>query len=243
MMLYWLKERARDLVLWPLNLLRDYPRRARRLWGAWRRLAEVWRDGRGTPEFWAQLGAALHLLLVNLFDLHGGPELCQLIMHMGMHTSPLTPAERLLIRDILGDDWRLDEIRIAEGGVLDWIFQLNGGLAFATWMTIHLPRQGKHGRENLPILVHELTHVYQYQRVGSRYLTEAIYVLWRTQRRCYEYGGAAGLTAAQTAGRTFAEFNREQQAQIVQDYFARLQKGGDISPFAAFVQQCRLGAI
>jgi hypothetical protein len=65
-------------------------------------------------------------------------------MHLGMRTTPLTPAERLLIRDILGDDWRPDEIRIAEGGILDWIFQVNGGLAFATWMTVHLPR-GKGG--------------------------------------------------------------------------------------------------
>jgi hypothetical protein len=93
------------------------------------------------------------------------------------------------------------------------------------------------GRENLPLLIHELTHVFQYHHVGSRYLGEAIYYLVTTRRDCYQYGGVQGLQSCWQQGRTFRQFNREQQAQIIQDYFVKIQTKQDASAYLPYLAQ------
>jgi len=258
--LYWLKERLRDAWLWPLNLVRDFPARSGRLITtlftggkallfaplvAWRTLRQ--QTFRDRSKQWArQTGIWLHLLLVQLFDLVGGPEICQFVMHLGMHTSPLTTAERTAVQPIFGrNNLRYQDVRVAQGGILNLIFRHNGGLAFATWYTIHLPRErnrtgggGKgNGRQNPSLLIHELTHLFQYHHVGSRYLGEAIYYLVTTQRDCYQYGGASGLKSSWQQGKKLCQFNREQQAQIIQDYFEKIQAEQDVSAYLPYVVQ------
>ena len=213
--LYWLKERLRDAWLWPLNLVRDFPARSGRL------VQTLFVAGKApltVPLFILeaiktrtvqqqvrpgirQTGIWLHLFLVQLFDLVGGPEVCQFIMHLGMHTTPLTPEEETVVQALFGsNNLRYKEVRVAEGGILNLIFRYNGQLAFATWYTVHLPHveddvtgTAVSGRKHLPLLIHELTHIFQYHHVGTRYLGEAIYYLITTHRDCYQYGGSAGL--------------------------------------------------
>lgn len=259
--LHWLKERLHDAWLWPLNLVRDFPARSGRLartifvgFNALGRLplfmSKAARSGtlrRQLRHAARQTGIWLHLFLVQLFDLVGGPEICQFVMHLGMHTTPLTAAEMTAVPPIFGpDNLRYQDVRVAQGGILHLIFRYNGGLAFATWYTIHLPvKNGEGGetavssRQNLPLLVHELTHVYQYHHVGSRYLGEAIYYLVTTNRNCYQYGGPANLQACYQQGKRFRHFNREQQAQIIQDYFTQLHQKQDISSYEPFLADLR----
>jgi hypothetical protein len=158
-----------------------------------------------------------------------------------MYTTPLTAVERTAVQPIFGPhNLRYQDVRVAQGGILNLIFRYNGGLAFATWHTIHLPcgeRGDGNGRQNLSLLVHELTHVFQYHHIGSRYLGEAIYFLITTRRDCYQYGGAVGLQSCWLQGKTFRQFNREQQAQIIQDYFAKLQKQQDVSAYLPYISQ------
>lgn len=264
--LYWLKERLHDAWLWPLNLVRDFPARSgrlvRTLFAGGKSLLFaplfLWQVGRSRtvkPQLRhviRQTGIWLHLLLVQLFDLVGGPEICQFVMHLGMHTTPLTAAERTAVHPLFGpNNLRYQDVRLAEGGILNLIFRYNGGLAFATWYTIHLPKVAREGgtgtavssRENLPLLIHELTHLFQYHHLGSRYLGEAIYYLVTTNRSCYQYGGAAGLSSGHQQGKTFRHFNREQQAQIVQDYFTQLQKKQDISAYLPYLTQLKQGQL
>ncbi len=255
---YWLSERLRDFTMWPINLLRDFPLRSGRL------LRTIWRGGKSlfffVPEMgravrqgegraWLQRGNGrfanwLHQLLIQTFDLFGGPEIAQFFMHLFVRTTPLTGDEISLITSILGSNaLRFGDVRVAEGGLWDLLFKLNGNLAFATWHTINLPRTGQHARQSLPILVHELIHVYQYEQIGSRYLSEAIYVLIKTKRDCYDYGGAAGLAAACEAGLSYCDFNREQQAKIIQDYYTLLQQGSDVSSYHHLLHQACAGEI
>jgi hypothetical protein len=86
-------------------------------------------------------------------------------------------------------------------------------------------------------MVHELFHTFQNEKVGSRYMTEAIYVLIKTKRHCYQYGGSAGLREAHQAQKQFQHFNREQQAQIVQDYFTKQQQQLETSAYISSLQQ------
>ena len=259
--LYWLKERLRDAWLWPLNLVRDFPARSGRF------LTTLLVGGKAVLHTPLILGRAaqhgvlrhqvrqaarqtaiwLHLCLVQLFDLVGGPEICQLVMHLGMHTTPLTAAEMTAVQPIFGPhNLRYHDVRVAQGGILHLIFRYNGGLAFATWYTIHLPMKREEGegtavssRQNLPLLVHELTHVFQYHHVGSRYLGEAIYYLVTTSRNCYQYGGHANLRTCHQQGQRFCHFNREQQAQIIQDYFTQHRQNQDTSAYEPFLVQLR----
>lgn len=254
--MYWLKERLRDLVLWPINLVRDFPRRSGRLWQtciiAFKTLycfpTEL-KKAKSQQNTLTRFANWIHLLLLNVFDLFGGPEIAQFFMHLITHTTPLTPEEIKMMQALLGEHgMRYQDVRVAQGGLMKYIFQRNGNLAFATWYTINLPQNHGHDsqlptRQNLPVVVHELTHVYQYHIVGSRYMSEAIYVLIKYNRDCYRYGGGDGLMQAIQERHTMANFNREQQAQIVQDYFMRQQNKEDLSSYLPFLEQVRIGQI
>ncbi|MCB8944745.1 MAG: DUF4157 domain-containing protein [Ardenticatenaceae bacterium] len=232
--------------MWPVNLLRDGWVRNGRLrqtiWSGAVALGQLVRgDGRGQP---GRLGWGLHTFLAQLFDVVGGPEIGQFLMHLITHTTPLTAEEQAMMRAVLGEEaMRYGEVRVAEGGLMDWVFARNGNLAFTTWRTVNFPRNGRHTRANRAILVHELTHVYQYEKVGSRYLGEAIYMLIKTKRDCYAYGGAAGLQQDWQAGKRYKDYNREQQAQIVQDYFSRCERGEDVRAYEPFMVEVRVGEI
>ncbi len=254
----WLAERLFDLAQWPINLVRDFPVRIGRL------LTTLWRGVNGIlffiPEWikasqqhnmrdWARYKAGRffdwwHHLLTQIFDLFGGPELAQFLIHLVTKTTPLTADETQIIGSILGPKaLRFGEVRVVEGGLFDLVFKLNGNLAFATWHTINLPRTGRHTRANLPIVVHELTHVYQYEQVGTRYLGEAIYMLIKTKRDCYNYGGMVGLVDACSVGLCYRDYNREQQAKITQDYFYYREKGSDVTAYEPFIAQVRSGEL
>jgi len=89
-------------------------------------------------------------------------------------------------------------------------------------------------------LVHELTHQWQYQRMGLRYLTAALGVQIRLGRRAYDYRRdqpslEAALTSARTAGHKLTTFNPEQQGDIARDYYFRLKQGQDIAAWAPFI--------
>ncbi len=83
-----------------------------------------------------------------------------------------------------------------------------------------------------PDLAHEMTHVFQnlHSVPGGSAQTQG------EGRDEYSYGGIDGLKAAMRSGKTIANFNQEQQARIVQDYYRedrRLMdkaKAGTITP-------------
>lgn len=238
----WARERWRDLLMWPRNLLRDWPRRAQRLGqvrgGMHCAIALV-------PQQSPRLGRAVsvHAWAAFLFDAIGGPELAQYLMHLFMVTTPLTSEERAAIVSVLGPKaMRYDDIRIAEGGILPHIFRRNGGRAFCTWHTIHLQRDGAHTRKDLSLLVHEATHVMQYERMGTLYIGEALYAQRKLGRGAYDYGGEEGLRRARAAGTPLRAYNREAQAQMVQDYFRRREAGQDVAAYEPYLQEARAGA-
>lgn len=68
-----------------------------------------------------------------------------------------------------------------------------------------------------PLLIHELVHVWQYQRLGSVYIPRALWAQ-RTPEG-YNYGGVNGLRQALARGKNLLDFNYEQQGDIVADFF------------------------
>lgn len=93
-------------------------------------------------------------------------------------------------------------------------------------------------------LIHELTHQWQFQTVGWRYLREALYVQLTLGPAAYDYAGRGrrpqeALMAASRAGRTLADFNREQQGDIARDYYVALRRGDDAAAWVPFVAALR----
>jgi hypothetical protein len=254
----WLSGRLADVARWAVNLLRDLPLRVGRLattlWAALRGPVKFfidpvhWWRGPTPPTAAAWLVAAvlrflawLLTLFSRLADLVGLPELVELILRAISRDTPLTPAETAAAAAALGPGaLRWEEIRVAEGGLLRLIFARNGGRAFTVFHTVVMPSEGYSCRANLPILVHELTHVYQHERAGSVYMGEAI----RAQQTTgYDYGDAEGLCRARNTGKCYRDFNREQQAQIVQDFYVCRSHGWDTTAFEPFIVELREGKV
>jgi len=180
-------------------------------------------------------------ILLEVLDMVGTPEIFAFVWRIATRTSPLRGEEIAAAAAVLGPNaMRYQDIRVAQGGVLRWIFARNGQRAFATFHTINLPEQGNHQRSNVDIVVHEIVHVYQYERAGSRYFAEA---LLAQREEGYGYGGVEGLADALHKGKQLRNFNREQQAQIVQDYVVRARSGADVMAYEPFILQLREGKI
>jgi hypothetical protein len=136
-----------------------------------------------------------------------------------------------------GSAVRWGDVRVGSGGVLDLIWKVNSGRAFTTWHTINAP-------PGTPIhtMVHELTHVYQYERVGTLYMAQAIHAQVTRGAGAYVYGD---LVAHKAAGKRFSAFNREEQAQIAEDFFQRRStlSGALLDAFNFYIAQLRAGEL
>lgn len=227
-----LAETIRNLLMWPRNLLRDTPRRAGRLLGT---------VAAGPPVGKDSMGAWVHALGCYLFDLLGGPEIVQFGWRLATDTRPLTAEEIEAAVAVLGPMViRYDEVRIANGGFLRRAFNSNNNRAFATWHTINLPPEKE---TNRALLVHELTHTRQYERVGSVYIGQGLWAQRKSGRKAYDYGGPDGLQAHLAAGKRYYDYNREQQGQIAQDYCALVEAGEDTTAYEPFIQELRQGLV
>jgi hypothetical protein len=254
----WLGDRIDDLAHWLANLIRLLPTRVGRI-GLTLGFAvvglvmflpiglRVWRRG-GRSNFAAWLrtrarrgGLWTIQLVLQVLDLFGAPELFAFLWRSVTHASPLTGDEIVAATSVLGPlALRFQDIRVAQGGVLRLIFRRNGDRAFATFHTVNLPATGYHERSNVAILVHELVHVYQYERAGSRYFAEALLAQHEVG---YDYGGAEALQLACRQGKHLRDFNREQQAQIVQDYYMQRCHREDTADFEPFIAELRAGKV
>jgi len=86
-------------------------------------------------------------------------------------------------------------------------------------------------------VIHELTHVWQYQTMGWDYLFKA----WRAQKKMgaevYDFGGEEGLRKHIQKGGKFKDFNLEQQGDIVKTYYEKLCKGENINTWRLLIKE------
>lgn len=130
------------------------------------------------------------------------------------NTRTLTSAEMAVASQVFGGSVNLNLVRVDERAVVGPAFT---DREYASFHTIN-----GWGGLTEDTLLHELTHVWQYGESGAIYMPQAIHAQLSVEK--YVYGGAVGLQNAKAAGRGIRSFNREQQAQIVQDFY-RIKKG------------------
>jgi hypothetical protein len=93
-------------------------------------------------------------------------------------------------------------------------------------------------------LMHELTHQWQYQRLGWKYLTSALGVQLSLGRASYDYkkgfpSREDALREARKVGRKLKDFNLEQQGDLARDFYFAIKLGGDPSPWQPFIEELR----
>lgn len=86
----------------------------------------------------------------------------------------------------------------------------------------------------MPLLIHELGHCWQYQQ-GAGVPGLILSALGGD----HDYGGEQGLRDALAAGKSFADFGYEEQAEIFADYYRHA--GGDTSAYDPFIRSVRAG--
>jgi hypothetical protein len=93
----------------------------------------------------------------------------------------------------------------------------------------------------IPWLIHELTHTWQYQHMGWRYLAKALGIQLRHGAEAYKFGGEEGLIDCFNRGWTLANFNLEQQGNIARSYYERIVQGKDVSAWLPYITEIRQG--
>jgi hypothetical protein len=141
---------------------------------------------------------------------------------------PLTSFERSEAKFVFGKSLDIDRITLAE----DSIF---GSLNTARSLpgTIYFPPGTFDGRF-IGLLVHELTHQWQYQHGKS-----VAKLIYHALRGKYDYGYEEGLIKAHTAGKKFTDFTTEQQGDILQDYYERARAYNNVSAWQPYVEEVR----
>jgi hypothetical protein len=124
----------------------------------------------------------------------------------------LSQAELEIARQVFGNSLDLKAVRLTDGG-------FNDGKARVLDNTIYFPPGELDNTKNARFrgwLVHELTHVWQYQHGANvtDLLPDAVF-------GNYDYGGTVGLDQ----GKAFTDFGTEQQADILRDYYRYSTQG------------------
>lgn len=138
---------------------------------------------------------------------------------------------------VFGNAIKYPAVTIAESSISAKIITA-GDYARTVGNTIYFPAGGS---RNMAFMVHELTHVWQYQKTGWTYAPKAI---WAQISEGYSYT-ESGKTAEQSlkdarvAGKTLYGYNKEQQGDILSDYYHRLQQGEDASAWQPFVDDIK----
>jgi hypothetical protein len=179
------------------------------------------KDGPSWAWVWEGFKAGLNWTietLIRMLELFGITDALQFVWGLIFHTRNLTDTERAASELVHGKGlipyW---EVRVDEGSYMvklgKWLNSFkdpNAGERAVTTMHIIQAPQGI----DLETIVHELTHVVQYEKVGAAYMPQALH--GQASKMGYDYGD---LTKALAEGKHYRDFNREQQAQIAEDYY------------------------
>lgn len=123
---------------------------------------------------------------------------------------PLTKEQKKLVRRVFKDSIALHNVRLMKSkygaGLLTW-----GDRPFTLGNVIYL--KGRNVDNEPELLVHECTHVWQYQNVGAQYTSEAVHAQWLVPDA---YSWEREL---QRGNDTWNRLNREAQASLLEDIF------------------------
>ncbi len=142
-------------------------------------------------------------------DLLGFPEIIESIFELiNWKLRGLTKEEETLVRKYFGNSINTKRIRINSN---DNLISKQLNIAFVSFYTIHFYKG-----ISLPTFIHEIVHIWQYEKVGSPYIIRCL--LAQRTAEGYDYGGINHLRNLGNEKSLF-DFNYEQMADIIKDGF------------------------
>ena len=157
------------------------------------------------------------------------------------NTRALTAHETKLLQSIFANGLNPMLVRIDEGAKIGC---QHGSFAYVSFWHIN-----SWGTMHDAHFIHEVSHVWQYERVGARYIVWALQAQATKAGYNYGFGYASGIDALhQNRERGLRAFNLEQQADIIADAF-RTKSGdtpvwstaaADMALFAPYLHELRV---
>ena len=132
----------------------------------------------------------------------------QALIFMQMGERPLSEHEKEIVRRVYRNSLAAQNVRIVTGFV--GLFSTNNR-PFTLGHRIYF--RDIDSEKNPGVFAHECCHVWQFQRDGVRYIIEALWARWTVEN---EYSWEAELARGHVR---WQDFNREAQAQFVQDVY------------------------
>ena len=196
-----------------------------------------WWESLGHADTWIDFLQWLGRNIIYLAEVAGIPEIAETLNDfIKFNTRALSGSETSIAENVFGTSIDLGLVRVDEHAVLGPAFT---GRAYTAFHTI-----SNWGALPAATLVHELTHVWQYQQSGAIYMAQAIHAQMQFGSAAYDFD-VHELRSAKHDGRNILSFNREKQAQIVEDFY-RIKNGqpvfhsdgthDDLHLYAYFVQ-------
>jgi len=177
-------------------------------------------------------------IIAKILDVCAFPELMDCLWQIiKPNTRSLTEIEEQAARNIFENKVNYLKVHIDEASFIAWLgakLKKCSGMGVTTFHTINFNRKLNTTTSNSDMkwLIHELTHVAQMENIGSQYLVEA----FRAQISSgYEY----------TLGekKHFREYNREQQACIIADYYIARCSGDSTTAYDPYIVELRAGKL
>lgn len=178
-------------------------------------------------------------LVIYFLDILGFPEFYETVMDfVKFNSRSMYDWEIDLAKTVFGDSINYKRVRIDELSITG---PKQKNFCYVSFYIIN-----SWGKMQNSTLLHELTHVWQFEQMGSVYIPRAIKAQY--SKMGYNYGGISALSAYREQGKSFLSFNLEQQGDIISDYF-RIKEGyqprwgrgcrHDLSVYAYFVDQVK----
>lgn len=224
-----------------LDILRYAPNRTKRILQHFQRGIQHLRQSADSGMTSELLGGHILTWWIELpllvLDLLGGAEAYETLLDfLKPNSRPLTQREEALARTVFQNSINYSRVRIDTSAMLG---PRQFRLCYVSFYIIN-----NWGPLSDELLIHELVHVWQYQHGGIRYIPRAL--MAQQSPEGYNYGGSEALATASQRGQQLQDFNFEQQADIVTDYF-RLSQGqpprwghatpNDLPLYRSFVEQ------
>ncbi len=205
----------------------------------------VWKETKGYCRYCKLRSSSLLFLSLlagriaaKILDIFALPEIMDLLWQIiKFNTRSLTPIEEQEARSVFGESINYSKIRIDEHSLIAWIgAKINkcSSMGVTTFHTINFNQKirTETGNQDMKWLIHELTHVAQMERSGSKYFVESLYAQ-ATEGYAYKPGSRHHLR----------EYNREQQASLIADYYFTLISGSSTAIYDSYIAELRAGKL
>lgn len=144
---------------------------------------------------------------------------------LGRSRYPLTSAQTAIGREVFGSSIIFSAVRIVESSIIAAPTTLGNNIRIPPGSSL-----------DNATLVHELTHIWQFQNLGTGYISDSL-----THQIAGILGSGdrnAAYTYVIVPGQSFTHYTAEHQAMIVEDYYRQPQKRND-PEFQRLIAQVR----